>query len=213
MIAASILAAMGAMVFGSFRQAWTQKEEIEKVSERYAAVRAALDRIALETSEAFLSEHYDKKRYPPQDPERIPTYFVGKDEGRRDELEFTCLCNERMEADSKTSDQAAVRYWVDRDPDDPRVESLLRRVNPVLDEDVRRRGVKAVLCRDVKAFEVEYWDTIKNEWTDEWDTSRTEHLRVLPERIRFSLTIKDETGNERKFSTESQLMLPRSLDF
>lgn len=208
MIAAAILAAMGGLTYGSFRQAYAQKREIEAAQERDAQVRAALDRLAYEISHAFLSEHYDRKRYRER-----PTFFKGEDRGRQDVLAFTTLAHDRLEWDSKVGDQAAVRYWVERDPDDRTYESLFRRVNPILDEEADRRGSTLVLCEGVRSFEVDYWDVRKMEWVDEWDASRPEHNGVLPERVRIVLTIADEHGKDRKYVTQAAVALQRSLQF
>src|SRR5262249_33510579 len=120
--------------------------------------------------------------------------------------------------DSKTSDQAVIKYFVDRDPENNRIESLFRRVNPIIDEDAERKGHRQVLCEDVKQFELEYWDATKNEWIDEWDASRQEHQGVMPERVKISITIPPDPNGGRdakeiKFTTEAQIMMQRSLDF
>lgn len=208
LIAIGILAGMSALTFGAFDQSYKQKTEIEAVDERYSQIRMALDRMASEIAVAFLSEHYDHKRFRER-----PTVFKGEDRGHRDELLFTALANERFELDSKTSDQGVFKYFVDRDPEDRKVESLFRRVNPIIDEEAERRGARAVLCENVKSFDLEYWDSQKVEWVDEWDASRPEHMGVLPERVRIALTVVDEEGKDHTFSTQARIMLQRSLDF
>lgn len=207
-IATALLASMGALVFGSFKSAWDQKASIEAEDERYTQARSAMDRMAREISAAFLSEHYDRNRFRER-----PTFFKGEDRGRRDILSFTALAHERLEVDSKESDQAALRYWVDRDPDNNRIESLFRRVNPIIDEEADRRGRKAVLCENVKGFDVEFWDATREEWVREWDTNRPERQGVLPERVKIELTIALDERRERKFTTQSRIFLQRSLNF
>jgi general secretion pathway protein J len=207
-IAAAVLAAMGAATFGMFKQQYTQKENTEAIDDRYAQIRSALDRMAAEISEAFLSEHFDKRRYRER-----PTLFRGRDRGHEDELVFTALANERFETDSKVSDQAVISYFVDRDPNNQGSSALFRRVNPIIDEDADRRGRKSPLCEKIKQFDIEYWDTLKAEWVDEWDASRTEHQGVLPERVRLTIVAPDEEGKDRKFSTQARIMIQRSLDF
>lgn len=208
LIATSILAGMGAMTYGSVKQAYQQKQEIEAAQERDAQVRAALDLMVHEISHAFLSDHYDRKRYRER-----PTFFKGEDRGRRDELNFTSLAHERLELDSKVSDQAAIRYWVDRDPDSRSDEALFRRVNPVIDEEAERKGNSAVLCEGVRGFELEYWDGRKQEWVKEWDAAKPERLGVLPSRVRITLTVADENGKDRVFSTQTRIAIRRALRF
>lgn len=204
LIAASILAVMAALVFGMFYRQWKEKEEVQGIDDRYAQIRGALDRMSTEISEAYLSDHFDKKRYQTR-----PTIF----RGRSDELLFTSLAHERFEADAKTGDQAVVSYFLERDPAHQGEEALFRKVNPVIDEDADRRGRKSVICEDVKRIHFEYWDTVRIDWSDEWDSSRTEHQGVMPERVRITLTAIDENGKERTFSTQTRIMLQRSLAF
>jgi general secretion pathway protein J len=205
MIAAAILAAMGGLVFGMFARQWQQKQEVQAVDDRYAQIRAAMDRMATEISEAFLSDHYDKSRYQVR-----PTMF----KGRSDELMFTAFANERFEADSKTSDQAVITYRVDRNPNNNTGEqALIRRVNPVIDDEAERKGRKSVLCEDVKRVRFEYWDQPRLDWDEEWDSSRSDHLGVMPERVRITLQLVDENGKDRKFTTETGVMLINSLAF
>lgn len=208
LIASAVLAGMGALTFGSFRQAYEQKRAIEAAQERDAQVRAALDLMVTELSHAFLSDHYDRKRYRER-----PTFFKGQDRGRRDELNFTALAHQRLEIDAKVSDQAAFRYWVDRDPDNRTDEALFRRVNPVIDEEAERKGVSAVLCEGVRGFDVEYWDGRKQEWVNEWDAARPERQGGLPSRIRITLTVADENGKDRTYSTQTRIAMRRALRF
>jgi general secretion pathway protein J len=204
MIAAAILAAMGGLVFGMFARAWKEKEDVQAVDDRYAQIRAAMDRMSQEISEAYLSDHYDKSRFQVR-----PTIF----RGRSDELIFTAFANERFEPDSKTSDQAVVSFFIDRDQNAPGGESLYRRVNPIVDEDAERHGAKLVLCQDVKRIRFEYWNTTRLGWDEEWDASRSEHLGVLPERVRITAYYADENGKERKFTTQTDIQLLKSLAF
>ncbi len=207
MVAASILAVMGAIVFGSFERAYKEKQEVEAVDDRYAQVRGALDRMASEISVAFLSEHFDRTRY-----QQRPTLFKGKDDGDDDQLIFTALANERFEPDEKTSDQVVLKYSLDRDPDGD-YQSLYRRTNPIIDENAERKGRRQVLCEHVKGLDFKYWDSTQNDWVDEWDASKPEHDGVLPERVKITLKVVDTDGKVLKFTTQTPIMLTKSLDF
>lgn len=208
MIAASVLAAIGAITFGMFKQQYDQKVQVESEDDRYAEIRSAMDRMAKEISEAFLSEHYDKKRFRER-----PTLFRGRDRGRQDELIFAGLVNERFDPDIKQSDQATVTFLVDHDPSVQGQEDIFRRVNPIIDDESDRKGKKTVLCTNIKGLDIQYWDTLKKDWVDEWDASRAEHQGVLPERVKFTVIAVDLEGKERKYTTQTQIMLQRSLDF
>lgn len=209
MIAVGVLAVMGAMTFGSFSNAYRLKSDVEAADDRLTQARGALDRMAAEISVAFLSEHYDRKRYTQR-----PTLFKGEDRGRQDELTFTALANERFEQDAKAGDQTVLKYFIDRDrSNDNKFESLYRRSNPIIDDEAERRGTRQVLCENVKKLEFQYWDAQKNEWVEEWDSSKPERNGVLPERVKLALTIVDAEGKEKQYSTQTRIMILRSLDF
>ncbi len=207
MIAGMILALMGTLVFGSFEQAYRQKQATEKEDNRYQQIRAAMDRMALEISEAFVSEHFDRSRY-----QQRPTRFKGEDDGDNDQLTFTALANERFRPDEKTSDEVVLKYFLRQDPDHD-YQDLYRRTNPIIDEDAMRKGRRQVLCENVRGLDFKYWDQKQDDWVDEWDTNKPEHDGVLPDRVKITLKYKDENGDDRKISTQTQIMLTKSLDF
>ena len=79
MIAVAVLGLIGGLTWKSFDAASDLKSRIERAEERDQTVRGAMNRIAREVSMAFLSEHYDTKRFRER-----PTRFVIKDgAGRR----------------------------------------------------------------------------------------------------------------------------------
>ena len=103
MIGVAITAMMGVMVMGAFQRAYSAKDLVESQDERFTSARVALTRMAREVSQAFLSDHYDHKRF-----RDAPTIFRGKDRGERDELLFATMSHERLVRDAKESDQAVV---------------------------------------------------------------------------------------------------------
>lgn len=64
-------------------------------------------------------------------------------------------------------------------------KQLVMRQNPIvmeMDEDERKYPV--VLARDVRKFEVEFWDATKKDWTDEWLQTNQ-----LPKLVRVTLQL------------------------
>lgn len=208
MIAVAVLAMIGGVTWKSFDSAYDLKQRVEKAEDRDQTVRAALARVAREVSMTFLSEHYDRKRFRER-----PTFFKLKD-GRGDaDLLISSLAHERLHVDAKESDQAVFEYKLDRDEDGNR--SLFRRVKPQFDEEPQRGGEKAVLADDVLKFSVEAWDPQEREWRAEWDTNSPQRTggTLIPPRVRISLTIKDEQGKEKTWSTQAGIVLNQPLDF
>lgn len=203
MIAASIVAIMGALIYGSFGPMLRAKEVIEQESEHYRATQVALTRMAREISMAFVSNDFDHTRY--RDKNDMPTFFTGE----RDQLTFTSLAHQRRYKDAKESDQELLEYHMGQDPDaeldGSNDEVLLRREKVILDEEWENGGSEQVLSDDVKKIGFEYYDDEKKEWVEEWDTRRDRDK--LPERVRITLTSTDETGKEVNYSTEARIYM------
>ncbi len=209
MIAVGITAIIGVMVMGAFQRVYAAKELAEAQDERFSTSRITLTRMAREISQAFLSEHYDRKQFP-RDP---PTLFRGKDGGERDELLFTTMAHERLSRDAKESDQAVVEYTVDPDPERPGEQALFRREKARLDGEPERGGAKAIVCEHVTGFDVQFWDWKRQEWAREWVTNSAERGNVLPTRVRIRLTLKMPDGKDRSFETQTRIAIIRPLSF
>jgi len=207
MIAIAVLAMIGAITWKSFDGAYGLKQRVERAEDRDQTVRGALDRISREVSMTFLSEHYDRKRFRER-----PTFFRLKDGRREASLTFTSLAHQRLHVDAKESDQAVFEYRLDRDEGKT---SLFRRVKPQIDEDSDRGGERAVLAEDVLRFSVQAWDPKDREWRDEWDSNSPQRTGgvLVPPRVRIAITVKDEQGKERTWSTQARLQLVQPLDF
>jgi len=208
MVAIAITAMIGAMLGGSFQRAYATKETVEAQNERYAGARLALGRMGREISMAFLSNHFDTKRYRER-----PTIFRGKDSGTRDALLFATMAHDRLTRDAKQSDQMVVEYYLDSDPDAPGEEALYRREKPVIDDEPDHGGTKAKLCDHVTGLDISYWDWKKQEWADEWSSASTERQGWLPPRVRIKLTLKMDDGKDKTFETQTRIAIIRPLDF
>ena len=208
MIAVAVLAMIGAVTWKSFDGAYDLKHRIESAEDRDQTVRAALARISREVSMTFLSEHYDRKRFRER-----PTFFKLKDGRGEANLMVSSFAHERLHIDAKESDEAVFEYKLDRDDDGK--QSLFRRVKPQFDEEPERGGEKAVLADDVLKFTVEAWDPKEREWREEWDSNSPQRTggALIPPRVRIALTIKDEQGKERTWSTQTRINLVQPLDF
>lgn len=210
MIAVAILGLIGGLTWKSFDSAADLKSRIERAEERDQTVRGAMNRMAREISMTFLSEHYDRKRFRER-----PTRFTLKDGRREADVMFTSFANERLAIDAKESDQALFEYKLGPDPRINGQRNLYRRVKPILDEDPDRGGQTAVLAEDVLSFSIEGWDPKDRAWKADWDSnSPSQNAQFLvPPRVRISLTLKDEQGKEKAYTTQTSVMLGQPLDF
>src|SRR5437879_4531976 len=129
LIAIAILGLIGGVTYKTFDESYSLKQRIERAAERDQTVRGALSRMAREISMAYLSEHYDHKRFRER-----PTKFKLKGRHGDDDITFTSFAHERLQIDAKESDEAVFQYYLGRDPDSGNT-NLYRRVKPIIDEE------------------------------------------------------------------------------
>lgn len=111
------------------------------------------------------------QQLPPFKPKQqvILTQFLGTDK----DLSFTTISNVKTQADQQISDQAVIGYslkdctnWVNRSWHS---KCLLRRVNPIISDDITKGGDETVLLENVTRFELRYLGPGREtEWLKEW---------------------------------------------
>jgi general secretion pathway protein J len=202
-IAVAITAMMGALISAAFQSGYRAKELVEAEADRYRALRTGTDRMVREISAAFVSDHYDTRRF--RDQNDRPTNFIGT----RERLLFTSMAHQRLYTDAKESDQMVVEYFTKSSPapgGQTRM-NLMRREDSILDERMDRGGNEDVLIEGIKRVDFAYWDSDKKDWVDEWDTRRIEKKSILPVRVRISIYAMDESGREARYTTEARIVL------
>lgn len=207
MIAVAITAVVGAMAAGAFQRASASRQTVEEQDERISGARSTLTRMATELSMAFLSDHFDRRRFRDR-----PTVFRGRDGGDRDRLSFPTMSHVRGVRDAKESDQVVVGYDVDADPDAPGAYALFRSQKNRIDDEPDRDAFRAPVMRNVTGFDVTYWDWQKQEWVRDWSTAPGDR-KLLPTRVRVRLKLKMPDGQERSFETQARVAIIRPLDF
>ena len=202
-IAVAITAMIGGLIAVAFQSGYRAKELVEGEADRYRALRTGTDRMVREISAAFVSDHYDTRRY--RDQNDRPTNFIGK----RDRLLFTSMAHQRLYADAKESDQMVVEYYTKSatGPDGKTQLNLMRREDSILDDRMDRGGNEDVLIEGIKRIDFTYWDSDKKDWVDEWDTRRIEKKSILPVRVKLSIFAIDETGREARYTTQARIVL------
>ncbi len=202
-VAVGITAMMGVLIGAAFQSGYRTKELVEAEADHYRALRTGTERMVREVSAAFVSDHYDTRRF--RDQNDRPTNFIGT----RDRLLFTTMAHQRLYADAKESDQMVVEYYAKSAPaagGQSRI-NLVRREDSILDDRIDRGGTEDVLVENIKRIDFAYWDSDKKDWVDEWDTRRIEKKSILPVRVRISINSLDENGREARYVTQARIVL------
>ena len=119
----------------------------------------------------------------------LPLYAFVAQNGDEAALSFVARLAKSFPRSGKFGDFDVRRltFTIESGPDSSR--QLVLRQNPVLmdpDEDERRHPI--VIAKNVRAFEMLFYDTAKNDWVDTWDDAKTNQL---PKLVMVSLKVAD----------------------
>lgn len=200
MLSVSILTMMVALVWASFSLAANSKTRAEEIGARYHQIRLAMYRMAREISMAYLSKN------ELQGTTRPRTMFVGKRNNSVDELLFSSLSHMRLGDDAKECDQSLIQYYAEPDRNDRSQLNLMRRETRRLGvEKPGEEGPAYVMLENIRELHFRYFDAVKNEWTDFWNTRSLDgHPDRLPAKVEIRITLMDEKGQEKTFVTATR---------
>ncbi len=197
MIAVAILSGMALIINTTMTRSLTGKARVEKRDELLHTVRITLNKMTEDLSQAFLSNSTLKGQNS--------IYETGM-KGTESKIDFSTLGHLHYQKDAKDTDQVTVGYGLAAGESD--FQNLTRRESSRLSEKIDEGGREFVLLENVKAFKLSYYDSNKEEWVAEWDTSQVSNLNRLPQVVKIELTVVDredeensETGREYYFST------------
>ncbi len=210
MVSMAIMLGMFTMAWSSFSGGLSIKKDSEAINERYHEIRVAMGRMVDDISAAYISANEN------QNKEKRRTLFIGKDKGRVDELRFTSLGHRVLWADANESDQTMISYFQESDQEDSSKDNLIRRESRrPPDEDWEREPAEIeVLLRDIKKVQIEYYDWREKDWRETWDSTSADGQKGrLPSRVRVTITLESEQGDEVSFVTQARIMLQEELKF
>ena len=210
-LAVSVLALVGTMIYGGFSQTALNKARIEEDVDHSRIIHMALERMARELTMAFVSTHVN----PSLDLRVVDTAFIGKDHGKDDRIDFTSFSHRRLYRNARESDQNEISYFVTEHPDEPGMQVLARREQNRIDDDPRRGGKSQILVENVEEFNLEYFDPLLTDWVQTWDTEdMLAQPNRLPTQVRIRLAVKDprRRGETQAFGTRVMIPLTYALN-
>ncbi len=211
MIAITILAIVATITMSGFSQTMRNKAHIEAQADRSHIIRVALERMAAELSQAYVSMHLN----PSPALQTVTTCFIGGRSGRGHRIDFTSFSHRRLYRDAHESDQNEISYFMMDHPDDRSRRVLVRREQNRIDEDPQTGGNLQILVDDVLDFQMEYLDAATGEWIDTWDTREITHQpNRLPIQVKIMLTVPEEHAErgQRTYTTRAQPMITWALN-
>lgn len=211
LLAVSVLALVGTMIYGGFSQTALNKARVEGDVDQSRIVHMALGRMARELSMAFVSTHSN----PSLDLRVVDTAFIGTDRGKDDRIDFTSFSHRRLYRNARESDQNEISYFVTEHPDDPGTQVLARREQNRIDDTPQRGGKSQILVENVEELNIEYLDPLLSEWVQTWDTEDVlAQPNRLPTQVRIRLVVKHprRRGETEAFGTRVTIPLTYALN-
>ena len=203
MIAVAILAFIGLLTYGAFGNSLSARDRALEVAERYHEIRQAMNRMAREISMAFLSHHRMC------DDPRSKTIFKHGSAGGGESLTFTSFSHIKMTVDANESDQNVLSYYIETDPHDRSLKSLMRRVKHRIDEYPEDGGEEQVLLRDVTKLSFEFYNDRDDDWRNDWDSDSMDYRHRLPLYVAIAIEARGPHGRLETFATKTEVFLRR----
>jgi prepilin-type N-terminal cleavage/methylation domain-containing protein len=180
-----IMVAIGifSMVLAAIYSSWTAILRASKVGLNAAAAtqRARITIRVLEDSLGSAQSY----------AANLPYYYFVAENGSEPMLSFVARLSQSFPRSGKFGDldMRRVTFNLENAPDGG--QQLVLRQNPIvmeIDEDEKKYPI--VLAKNVKGFEMQFWDTNRNppDWVDEWKEAKTNQL---PKLIMITLRLAD----------------------
>ncbi len=196
MVAAGLVALVGAGLLVSTSSSIDAKKHVEEISDRYHIIRQALSRMNRELSQAYISAHRNPNTVI------VNTQFLGE----KNKVSFVAFGGIARKKDVPASDQREISYFLDDDEKTGK-KALMRRerINP--GNPIGVEGKAQVLCPDVDQLEFAYWSDPDAAWQDDWKTEGGFSKATLPVRVRIKMRAKTGPDKEESFLTQASIWL------
>lgn len=208
LVALAILGVLLSSVYSTFFFALRAMKVSREQDDVFQVARVLMERITNDLAMARFRSPYIAGR---------PTEaFIGRngtsEEYARDRLDFTTASHVFFHDGRPESDVVEVSYYIDDSYPDRTF--LVRREDPLPDENLRHGGTLRILAdnvvglnfryreRDPQPFErVRGQEWKEPEWHESWDAAKVTPEQCLPELVEVTLTIRDREGRDLTFAT------------
>ncbi len=210
LIAITIMVLMMTLAWSTISNTLAAKNMGEAIESRNHELRLAMGRVVADFEAAYLSRNEESSASNPR------TQFVGKSGGAIPEIRFSTLGHRVLWADANESEQTLISYEPINDRESPTKTNWLRREQRRLSHRTMNEEPAEydIVLRDVYRVTFEFWDWSSQAWKDRWDTTISDGERGrLPTRVRITIVIKDDRGNETKLSSQARILMQEPLNF
>jgi type II secretory pathway pseudopilin PulG len=216
-------------IFSTMRSMVNIKEQIDFSTEIYQTNRAVLGQWERDFQRIFFTRAADLgwkpiKKDPnnpdPQDSAQLedtpPDNDTGFDnasssepipisifQGAKDTVFFSTATHQRLYQNAPENEQHFVTYQI-LENNLVRAESD-RAVNAT-DRDNTDKYKRFTLIENIKSFQIEYYDTRAQKWTDKWDSQNAESLDRVPGAVKLTLEYMPAKAENSRFTPKLQTL-------
>jgi type II secretory pathway component PulJ len=209
LIAMAIMVTMMSLAWRTIANTGDAKRKFEAFEERNHELRMAMGRIAADFEAAYLSKNEDTNATYRR------TMFIAKSGSKFPEIRFSTLGHRVLWADANESEQTVISYLTRSDPERRNVTDLIRREQrrPSNEPPDDVPAEYDILLRDIQSLKLEFWNWNSLDWQDTWDTTQADGQRDwLPQRVRITITIKDQNDKDYKLTTQARILMQVPLE-
>jgi general secretion pathway protein J len=218
MVALAILSIVLSSIYATFFSALRAMRDTRERDDTYQIARVVMEKMSNDLAMAFYRPGSDREERPTQ-------LFIGRDatedDFAHDRLDFTTASHVLLRDGRPETDVVEVSYYIDNTYRDRSL--LVRREDPLPDEDLRHGGTLRVLAERVVGLNFRYREpgpmpydrqrrtgpvTEEEEevqepaWHDAWNADTWQPARKsLPELVEITLTIRDKDDQDHQFTT------------
>lgn len=199
-IAIGILAGMTMTMTDVTTGIMYSRKRAEERNESRHAVAIALSKISDDIKMAFQAD----KKFDGSE-KYYKTGFIADS----NKLNFSTMSNVHYVKNHKDTVQVQVGYSLSKNEEGG--TDLIRRHTDHLTDDMESGGLNFVLIKDVKDFELEFYDANKKDWKTKWDTDSVSSAGKLPQIVKVKLTVYGEpelTDEDRKKEYYYEMQIP-----
>lgn len=217
LVAVTLLAIISLLVFQAMGTSTSSKERFEKREEISREVTLALGRLSRDLAMAVLYADPESLGISPSGEQMTKSVFIGTNNGDQDKLTFETLAHLRYVKDVKESDQAEIGYSLEpQEEGEAGLYALKKREASPPDAEPEEGGTASTLMEGIRELNFRYYDPRKEEFVDEWDSTKADWSNRLPRAVEITLVLQDPIDEEAtlRFSTIALLeMAPGPNDF
>lgn len=211
LVAMAILGLLLSSVYATFFTTIKAIRSTEEQDDVHQVARLVMDQISRDLTMAF----YRSTKTVDGEPKYI---FMGRDdrdgEFARDRIDFLTTNHAFYRDGRPETDVVEVSYYIDSTYYDR--PFLIRREDPLPDEELRHGGTLRILAEQVVALDFRFCESLPKpamrqqkeeeeeeelEWHETWNSVKGKPARGLPQLVTVTLTIRDEQEEEHTYTT------------